>query len=89
MYRLNENNRVRESYRLIPRDTYTLIRNVFTALCSSKVENKYVDGRSIAGPCKFVEADFQRLKQHLDVSTLVEPEDFLGMHIVREQQSVS
>ena len=43
-----------------------------------------VDDGILAGPKALVESTFARLQQHLDVTDLGEPEDFLGMHIIRD-----
>ena len=45
----------------------------------------YVDDGIIAGPRNIVESAFAKLQEHLDVTDLGEPTDFLGMHIVRDK----
>jgi hypothetical protein len=45
----------------------------------------YVDDGIIAGPRHMVESAFAKLREHLDVTDLGEPTDFLGMHIVRDK----
>ena len=42
----------------------------------------YLDDGILAGPKGLVESTFAKLQQHLDVTDLGEPEDFLGMHII-------
>ena len=45
----------------------------------------YVDDGILAGPRDIVETAFKKLQEYLDVTDLGEPEDFLGMHIVRDR----
>ena len=47
----------------------------------------YVDDGILAGPRKVVESAFTKLQQHFDVTDLGEPEDFLGMHIIRDKHA--